>query len=195
MDFSRELIRDENHGFFLEGPSEKELLLGLLPKMIPADMDVRYLVFRGKQDLEKNLVRRLRGWQLPNSVFVVMRDQDAGDCRHVKAGLVKKCTESGKTGWLVRVACREMESFFLGDLAAVELGLGVDKLREKQRTRKFRNPDNLANPSAELMKLTGNRYDKLSGSRAIGPHLNIERNKSHSFKVLVDGIRKLMEDP
>jgi hypothetical protein len=181
--------------FFLEGPSEKELLLGVLPKMIPADMDVRYLVFRGKQDLEKNLVRRLRGWQLPNSMFVILRDQDAGDCRHVKAGLVEKCTESGKTGWLVRVACREMESFFLGDLAAVEQGLGVDKLREKQKTRKFRNPDNLANPSAELMKLTGNRYDKLSGSRAISPHLNIECNKSHSFKILVDGICKLMEDP
>ena len=32
--------------FFLEDPSEKEMLLGLLPKILPADMDVRYLVFR-----------------------------------------------------------------------------------------------------------------------------------------------------
>jgi hypothetical protein len=181
--------------FFLEGPSEKEMLLGLLPKLLPADMDVRYLVFRGKQDLEKNLVRRLRGWQLPDSVFVILRDQDAGDCHHVKAGLVEKCTESGKSAWLVRVACREMESFFLGDLAAVEQGLGMDKLRKKQQTRKFRNPDTLANPAAELMKLTGNRYDKLSGSRAIGPYLDVENNRSHSFNVLVHGIYTLLEDP
>jgi len=180
--------------FFLEGPSEKEMLLGLLPKLLPADMDVRYLVFRGKQDLEKNLVRRLRGWQLPDSVFVILRDQDVGDCHHVKAGLVEKCTESGKSAWLVRVACREMESFFLGDLAAVEQGLKMDKLRKKQQTRKFRNPDTLANPAAELMKLTENRYDKLSGSRAIGPYLNIEQNKSHSFNVLVGGIYKLLGD-
>lgn len=97
--------------FFLEGPSEKEMLLGLLPKIIPADMEVRYLVFRGKQDLEKNLSRRLRFWQSPDSVFVVMRDQDAGDCHSVKTKLVELCRESGKTGWLVRIACREMESF------------------------------------------------------------------------------------
>jgi hypothetical protein len=181
--------------FFLEGPSEKEMLLGLLPKLIPEETEVRFLVFRGKQDLEKNLTHRLRGWQLPDSVFVVMRDQDAGDCRHTKAKLEDLCRESGKTGWLVRIACREMESFFLGDLAAVEQGLGVKKLREKQQTRKFKNPDRLANPAAELMKLTGKRYDKLSGSRAIGPHLNTESNRSHSFKVLVDGIRKIVEAP
>lgn len=86
--------------FFLEGPSEKEMLLGLLPKILPADMDVRYLVFRGKQDLEKNLVRRLRGWQVPDSVFVVMRDQDAGDCHHIKAGLEDLCRERS-----IRLAC------------------------------------------------------------------------------------------
>lgn len=180
--------------FFLEGPSEKEMLLSLLPKLIPEDMAVRCLVFRGKQDLEKNLVRRLRGWQQPDSVFIVMRDQDAGDCHRIKAGLVALCRESNKAGVLVRIACREMESFFLGDLAAVEQGLGVKRLRDKQRTRKFRNPDNLANPAAELMKLTGKHYDKLSGARAIGPHLNIERNRSHSFNILVDGIRKLVSE-
>lgn len=181
--------------FFLEGPSEKEMLIGLLPKILPADMDVRYLVFRGKQDLEKNLVRRLRGWQVPDSVFVVMRDQDAGDCHHIKAGLEDLCRESGQSGWLVRIACREMESFFLGDLAAVGQGLGLNNLQKRRHSRKFRNPDALASPAMELTKLTGQRYDKLSGSRSIAPHLNLERNKSHSFNVLVAGIRKLVEAP
>ena len=178
--------------FFLEGPSEKEMLLGLLPKILPADMDVRYLVFRGKQDLEKNLVHRMRGWQQSNSVFVVMRDQDAGKCHHIKAELKDLCKESGKSGWLVRIACREMESFFLGDLAAVEKGFRLNNLQRRQHSKKFRDPDVLANPAIELMKLTGKRYDKLSGSRSIAPHLNLERNKSHSFNVLVAGIRKLV---
>ena len=181
--------------FFLEGPSEKELLLGLLPRILPADMDVCYLVFRGKQDLEKNLVRRLRGWKRPDSVFVVMRDQDAGDCRHIKAQLEDLCRSSGKSGWLVRIACREIESFFLGDLAAVEQGLGVDNLQKRQYSRKLRNPDALVSPARELMKLTGQRYDKLSGSRSIAPHLNVEQNKSHSFNVLVAGIRNLVNVP
>jgi hypothetical protein len=86
-----------------------------------------------------------------------------------------------------------MESFFLGDLIAVEQGLGVNKLRERQNSRKFRDPDALANPAVELKKLTCQRYDKLSGSRAIGPHLSIESNRSRSFNVLVSGIRKLVE--
>ncbi len=57
--------------FFLEGPSEKEMLMGLLPRLLSHEFDIRYLVFRGKQDLEKNLVHRMRGWQIPNSIFVV----------------------------------------------------------------------------------------------------------------------------
>ncbi|MBM9536233.1 DUF4276 family protein [Desulfobulbus alkaliphilus] len=179
--------------FFLEGPSEKEMLHGLLPKLIPAGINVRYLVFRGKQDLEKNLVRRLRGWQLPDSAFMVMRDQDAGDCHQIKKKLVEYCRASGKTGWLVRIACREMESFFLGDLIAVEQGLGVNNLRGRQHSRIFRNPDVLANPAVELKKLTDQRYNKLSGSRAIGPHLSIENNRSHSFNALIAGIRRLVE--
>ena len=48
------------------------------------DATPRYIVFQDKQDLEKNLVKRLRGWLLPGFVFVVMRDQGAGDCATVK---------------------------------------------------------------------------------------------------------------
>lgn len=179
--------------FFLEGPSEKEMLIGLLPRLLPPETHVRYMVFKGKQDLEKNLVRRLRGWRLPDSVFVVLRDQDSGDCHAVKAKLLDLCAEAGKNRVIIRIACRELESFYLGDLAAVEQGLGLKKLKERQAGRKFRNPDALANPAAELIRLTGKLYDKVSGSRAIAPHLHIENNKSPSFRVLVAGIRSLVE--
>jgi len=36
-------------------------------------------------------------------------------------------------------------------------------------------------------------YQKIAGSRAIGPQLNIEANQSHSFQVLIEGIRELVE--
>lgn len=179
--------------FFLEGPSEKEMLIGLLPRLLSRELDIRYLVFRGKQDLEKHLIQRMQGWRIPNSIFIVLRDQDFADCRIVKAKLHALCRQTGKAPFLIRIACRELESFYLGDLAAVEQGLGLKGLQTRQRTRKFRNPDELANPAEELMKLTGNRYDKLSGSRAIAPHLDFQRNQSHSFKVLVDGIRRLVD--
>ncbi len=66
--------------FFLEEPSAKEMLKGVLPKILPDDMILQYVVFEGKQDLEKRLPIRLRAWQTPNTLFVVMRDQDSGDC-------------------------------------------------------------------------------------------------------------------
>lgn len=179
--------------FFLEEPSAKEMLEGLLPRVLPMNAQIRYLIFKGKQDLEKNLVPKLRGWQLPNSVFVVMRDQDSGDCHAVKKKLFELCQRAGKDDALIRVACRELESFYLGDLAAVEKGLGLNGLSAKQNNRKYRNPDNLGNPYGELARLTKGEYQKVAGSRAIGKHLDLINNRSRSFNVLLTGIRKLLE--
>lgn len=77
--------------FLLEEASAEEMLKGLLPRLLPADLSVRYITFEGKSDLEKQLVRRLRGYLVPNAQFIVLRDKDAGDCRLIKAGLVVKC--------------------------------------------------------------------------------------------------------
>ena len=177
--------------FFLEEPSAKEMLAGLLPRILSENIQVRYIVFRGKQDLEKNLKKKMNGWRMPDSVFVVMRDQDSGDCKTIKAKLADLCREAGREGVLVRVACRELESFYLGDLAAVEQGLGLRNLRAQQQNRKFRNPDALGNPAEELYRLTSNVYDKIAGSRAIAPFLSLEANYSRSFNVLLSGIRNL----
>ena len=47
--------------FVLEEPSAREMLKGLLPRVLPGAVQVRYVVFEGKHDLEKNIIRRLRG--------------------------------------------------------------------------------------------------------------------------------------
>lgn len=179
--------------FFLEEPSAREMLKGILPRLLPENVQVRYLVFQGKQDLEKNLRRKLQGWRMPESVFVVMRDQDSGDCSAIKSRLVDLCRDAGQDGVLVRVACRELESFYLGDLIAVEKGLGIKGLNKQQRWKKFRDPDALGSPAEELLRLTHNTYDKVAGSRAIAPFLSLEANRSRSFNVLLSGVRKLVE--
>ncbi len=176
----------------LEEPSARAMLEGVLRRMLPECVQIRYIVFEGKQDLEKQLVKRLRGWQAPDTYFVVMRDQDSGDCLEVKEKLTALCRQANRPEALVRVACRELESFYLGDLAAVEKGLGMNHLSRNQNRAKFREPDRLAHPVEELRRLTRNRYQKVSGSRAIGPCLSLTENRSHSFNVLVRGIRELM---
>ena len=65
--------------FLLEEASAREMLKGLLPQILPSGFDVKFIVFEGKQHLDKELERKLRGWRLPNSTFIVLRDQDAQD--------------------------------------------------------------------------------------------------------------------
>ncbi len=178
----------------VEEPSAKEMLSAVLLKMLPCDFDVRFITFAGKQDLEKQLCIKLRSWQIPNSIFLIMRDQDAGDCRVVKSRLLKICGEAGSKNIIIRIACRELESFYLGDLRAVEEGLGISGLSKKQNGSKFRNPDYLSNPSKELETLTDRQYQKISGSRAIAQHLSLDNsNCSHSFNIMIEGIKKLLK--
>ncbi len=131
---------------------------------------------------------------MPDSAFVVLRDKDSGDCRRIKANLVELCQRANKSHALVRIACHELESWYLGDLQAVEQGLDFHGLARKQGSRKYRVPDRLANPAQELERMTNKRYQKVTGSRKIGPYLSPDANRSHSFNVFVSGIRRLTED-
>jgi len=177
--------------FFLEEPSAKAMLQGFLPKILPNTLSVRYVVFDGKQDLEKQLLIKLRGWLKPECLFVVMRDKDSGDCMTIKQNLVEKCIDSGKPEVLVRIACHELEAFYLGDLSAVACAIGPKNLAKLQSKAKFRNPDKIASPKQELKGIAP-QYQPVSGSRAIGALLNPENNQSISFNALVSGIRRLV---
>ncbi|MBT3309290.1 MAG: DUF4276 family protein [Gammaproteobacteria bacterium] len=176
--------------FFLEEPSAKAMLQGVLPKILPAGVQTQFVVFDGKQDLEKRLPLRLRAWQRPDAKFIVMRDQDSGNCKEIKAGLVQKCLNAGKEEHLVRIACHELESFYLGDLAAVAEAIGPNSLARQQNRAKYRDPDRLANPSQELKKMAPS-YQKMSGSRAIGLVMDVEGNRSYSFNMLLSGVKRL----
>ncbi len=178
--------------FFLEEPSAKEMLKGVLPRVLPEYISTRFVVFEGKQDLNKRLPIRLRAWQEPNTKFVVMQDQDNGDCTLIKNNLIEKCVAAGKPDSLVRIACRELESFYLGDLAAVAEGIGPANLSRQQNRAKYRDPDRLGNPSQELKKLAPG-YQKVSGSRAIAQFMSLENNHSKSFNTLISGVRRILE--
>ena len=177
--------------FLLEERSAEEMLKRILPGILPEDVSPFFITFEGKSDLENNVERKIRGWRLPDSYFVVMRDQDSADCRQVNANLVRKCANTGKEHILIRIACHELESFYLGDLHAVELAYG--RRMPSQSSRHYRKPDEIANPADELKRITHQEYQKIDGSRRIAEHMQLDgRNCSTSFKVLLSGIKTLI---
>ncbi|MEZ4631944.1 MAG: hypothetical protein R2880_14755 [Deinococcales bacterium] len=152
----------------LEEVSAKEMLQGILPRIAP-QIDPKYITFQGKQDLEKNLEKRLRGWQQQDlSSFLILRDKDSADCKSVKKRLSDICQSSTKAQSIVRIACHELESFYLGDLHAVEQGLSLKGLA-KQQNKKFCDPDKLANPYQELVKSPTIHIKKYQGQERLHP--------------------------
>lgn len=183
--------------FLLEEPSARELIKQVMPRIFPGfcGLSPFYLVFQGKQDLENNIERKIRSWRSPNSVFIVLRDQDSGDCKVIKQNLDEKVNRSGKKSvTLVRIACRELESWYLGDMPAVEEALAIEGFAHRFGSKsQFRDPDSVISPAAELSKITERKYQKIEGSREIGMRMVIERNRSRSFKFFVEGVKKLVD--
>lgn len=135
--------------FLLEEPSAQDFLTRLLIGIVPNEVQIHYMVFEGKQDLE-----------------------------------------AGHPNAIIRIACKELESFFVGDWIAVSEGFNMPSLAKNSNSAKYRNPDLLGSPSAEIARII-KHYQKREGARKISPYLKFDRNKSNSFRVLVSTLHKL----
>ncbi|NEP59479.1 MAG: DUF4276 family protein [Symploca sp. SIO2G7] len=182
--------------FLLEELSMKIVLEKILPKLIPEEVSYICISHQGKQDLAKSIPKKIRAFQFkPATKFVIVHDQDSHDCKTLKAELLEICQKAGKSDVLIRIICHELESWFLGDLAAVEkaYALTPQSLSKNQNKRKFRDPDRLNSAKQELKNLVSEYYEG-THSKDIAPYLSLADNKSHSFKVFLDGIRKLIQN-
>lgn len=176
--------------FLLEDASMKVLLEGLLPRIVPADVDCTLVSHDGKADLDKSIPKKLRAWQDKRASFVIVRDQDSADCKVVKARLEAICAEASDRPVLIRIACREVESWYLADLSAVDGAFGTS-LAPRQNQKKYRAPDYLGAPSDELVRLVP-EFSKVSGARSIAPFLDLDNVRSSSFRHFVSGLRRLI---
>ena len=174
--------------FLLEEQSAKVMIEIVLAKISSSNLKARFIVFEGKSDLEKQIVRKLKGYNNPDAKFIVLRDQDSADCVQVKNNLKTKCIAAGKPDTIIRIACRELESWYLADLSAVETAYTNKRLSQRQNEKKFRNPDMLGSPSRELKNLVP-EYQKVSGSREIAPYLNLDNSRSRSFYHFIQAIK------
>jgi hypothetical protein len=111
----------------------------------------------------------------------------------LKDELREKCEAAGKPDVVIRIACHELESWYLADLAAVERGLELGAL--SSRHKKYDPADDKANAYQELRRITEGKYQEIQGSRKIGRHLDLDNRRSRSFAVFMNSPRSLLASP
>ncbi len=178
--------------FLVEEPSMADLLDQLLPRLFP-NLEFRCVPHEGKSDLEGSLVRKLRRWRTPGVRFVIMRDQNGGDCHAVKARLEALCSRAGRSDSLVRVVCRELEAWYVGDADALTaIFPGAARPIRQLRKSRFRNPDTVVRPASALTKLIPG-FRKRAAATAMGQVLS-RRNRSRSYQVFLEGVERLRSE-
>lgn len=185
----RESDSDEAHCFPFRRVLNGGFLEVLLPRFFP-DLSFQCVPHEGKQDLEKSIPRKLKAWREPGVHFCVIRDNDSGDCHALKERLFALCKSSGRGDTLIRIACQELEAWYLGDPDVMAEAFANDKLRMIGKKARYRDPDAVARPSAEVRKLVP-EFQKVSGARRMACHLTRDRNRSASFRTLLRGIENL----
>jgi len=166
-----------------EEASMRAVLGDLIRRYFPEKrehVEWKIVVYSGKSDLEKRFPTTMRGWNWGDPTFVVIRDNDGGDCVALKQRLASLASATGRN-FRVRIVCQELEGWLLGDAEAVRAA--YPRCRFSNEKARYRDPDRLTNAAEELSKLTLDRTKERRAGR-IAPHLEPGRNRSQSFHVL-----------
>lgn len=185
----------------VEEPSVAEVLQVILPKVLPKGWALGENCFvrrhEGKQDLQLSIPRKMRAASKKDITtgFIVLQDQDCNDCRALKAHLVQLCKNAQvgnrEVPFKVRIICHELEAWYLGDMDAIEKVFPRFHAANYRGKKKFRQPDECANPKQELKKIVGD-YPQIATAREIAPHLDIYGNISPSFRCFITGLRQMV---
>lgn len=189
--------------------SAERVLDVLLPRIAPgADFSIR--TFAGKQDLLRKLSDRLAGyasWIRHADRKVVVVDRDDEDCRELKAkieehfvaaGLVTLTARSGgaRVDACTRIVIEELEAWFFGDVAA--LRSAYPRISPTlARQRRYRDPDAITGGTDRALEQLlarhgyGESLAKVATAAAVAPHMDVEANRSASFRAFRDGVRRL----
>lgn len=178
--------------FMTEEPSMGQVLRHLLPLLQPDFREHEHWVIinhQGKADLERSYPNKLQRWNEAGVKFVILRDNDGSDCVALKRRLVEKVPARAPE-YLVRIVCQELESWFLGDMAAVAAAYPAAGRHPQFSSLSKRDPDILANASDLIRELSGTGA-KISRAVEIAQKMQPTGNRSTSFQVFVSGLRKL----
>lgn len=187
-------MSDKNFVCIVEGRSDKEMLECIIPRLTGISSDnIQCIYLSGKPSLKSKVEAKVTNYPVTNSVFLIVCDQDRDDCKELKQDLLSKIPPDRLHRTKVRIACHELESFYLGDLRAIGNVLNRPRLHTQQDKQRYRTPDERPKPSEDIEELVGKmNYRKVTFSREIAPHLRLDgSNRSKSFTNLTKAIMEL----
>ncbi len=188
-----------------------EAFLRVVLPMILGRTEFKIRPFQSKDQLLKNLPSRLQGyarWIPANHKIVVLVDRDNEDCESLKAQLEQIALNAGLAtrSWpaggqftvINRIVIEELEAWYFGDWQAVQNAYPrVSPAIPRQQ--RYRNPDAIQGGTWEhferILQRAGyykNRLRKIEAAQSIGPFLDPENNRSHSFQCFRDALRELI---
>jgi hypothetical protein len=179
--------------FMTEEESMGKALRELMPAHFPGFLEFQHwliLDHKGKSDLESSFPKKMKAWCEPGVRFIILRDNDGSDCRRLKKNLIAKVpTKPPK--YLIRIVCQELESWFIGDLAAVAAAYPAAARQAAFKGLSKADPDELTNASELLKELTGTGA-KRARAVEIAKRMQPRKNRSKSFNVFVSGVAQFM---
>ncbi|MDA4891589.1 DUF4276 family protein [Streptomyces sp. MPA0124] len=199
----------------LEEPSAENALRILVPRLVShAEEHVNFelRVFRGKDDLLRKLPDRLRGyasWARHADVrILVLVDRDDDECVVLKREIDRLAVEAGLTlhtrdavptggSFKTRIACEEIEAWFLGDAEALRSAYPRVAKNFEHRAG-FRDVDNIHGGTWEKLQRIlqdagyfSNGLRKIELARTLAPLMSTDHNRSVSFRYFCEAVRDL----
>lgn len=201
-----------NLEILVEERSAEQALRALLPRIVPGiAFEIR--VFQGKSDLLRKLPNRLKGYATwitrADTCLVVLVDRDDDDCLTLKADMEKMASAAGlltaaaasvsrRADVLNRIAVEELEAWFFGDVSTLCAAYPRVPASLGQRA-KYRRPDAILGGTWEALELVLQEHGyhlgglaKVAAATEIAQHMNVDVNRSRSFQVFRDGVRRIM---
>lgn len=192
-------LKDIRVEILVEEPSMENFLRTKLPEILPQGYRLSHNVFirthNGKSDLLKSVPKKIQAFSqyFQPARIIIIQDQDSNNCKVLKQQILDTCSKAGSCPVLVRIACRELENWYLGDLKAIDQTYPGSKAGAHGAKARYGNPDNCQG-TVEMKKLVAG-FQKGQASREIPSHMDLSRNNSPSLAHLVNGIKRFLGEP
>lgn len=183
---------------YTEEKSFEEFARAILPNIIK-QTQLKIYSHQGKSDMEKALRSTLPIIsRIPGAKVIITRDQDSGNCMNLKQTLQDIVSHNCFSEFKIRIVCRELECWLLGDLKAISKAYPRFKPEQYVNKSDFKTIDTLDGTDQLLLRIIPELMQyktlpKMAFAKNVAQYMNVDNNKSVSFQHFVKAVKSLTQ--